>query len=170
MSKKGMRFLYVKEIILWNDLFSWILVDIFSLENEETAVGADGLVHIRVQNRKQKKKVTTITGFNDNVDFKAVLYRITHVWWFHTHMFFSIHFSWFLQQYKCGGSIVQVWSISFWKISSNYFVIVYSFLILTLFIGSWIWHNYQSSGRFPWTGLMFILCFKKKLALFFIII
>lgn len=58
----------------WN---FWIFkVDPFKSEIEETAAGADGLIHLRVQNRVGKKKVTTITGFNDMVNFDAVLKRL----------------------------------------------------------------------------------------------
>ncbi|KAH7820188.1 Translation initiation factor 1 [Monocercomonoides exilis] len=63
-------------------------LDPFASDLEETAVGPDGLVHIRVQNRKGKKKVTTITGLGDIVDFKAVLHRL-------------------IKLYKCGGAIVK---------------------------------------------------------------
>ncbi|KAK2951734.1 putative translation initiation factor 1 [Blattamonas nauphoetae] len=48
----------------------------FDNEIEGTAVGPDGFIHIRVQQRTTRKKVTTITGLSDIVDFKEVVKRI----------------------------------------------------------------------------------------------
>ena len=55
-----------------------IIVDPFEID-EETAVGPDGLIHIRVQTRKGRKKVTTVTGLNSRVDLNAVVKRVQKV-------------------------------------------------------------------------------------------
>jgi hypothetical protein len=53
--------------------------DVFASDKEGTAVGPSGFIHIRVQTRRGKKKVTSITGLSIVVDLKLVLQRLIKV-------------------------------------------------------------------------------------------
>jgi translation initiation factor 1 (eIF-1/SUI1) len=48
-------------------------------DEQYTAVGKDGFIHIRLQKRNKKKGVTTVTGLARNVDFGVILSTLKDV-------------------------------------------------------------------------------------------